>query len=235
MKSRFYFISIMLFVCINMHGQVTIADPFKFPVLPGSEKWKSFTTGKQMHEACQIPEEILKNMTVEALAETCFSYPLQFEYVAFNDERKGIKTVIERFNGLTELSKRTGGTNELIKLYKNIPTKIQSVIADDLPYKTAYIELLLADEAFINGLDQAGILKLQKEVLQNYKFKTSNTKIYSQYNIVRTVLLGSVIFEKLHKNNFKSNSTHVIVKDFITNYNTASPEQIKEITGILNW
>ena len=50
--------------------------PYEYPIQPGTDEWKKFTTVAQMVEVCQIPEKKLKNMTTEALVETVLNYPL---------------------------------------------------------------------------------------------------------------------------------------------------------------
>lgn len=157
---------ILLLISMNIQSQKQTDMPYEYPIKPGSEQWSTFTTGQQMLEACQIPQKTLSMLSTKALAETCLNYPLFFEYTALNDEREGIKIVIENFNGLRELSKRIDGTLELIKIYKNIPilSKIPTPTSKeyDFPYKLPYIELLLSDDNFISQLNSKEIAELKK-------------------------------------------------------------------------
>lgn len=61
----------VLLLTVSLHRAAQpLADPYDFPVKPGSEVWQQLQTGKEMVEACQIPETVLKNLTTEALAIT---------------------------------------------------------------------------------------------------------------------------------------------------------------------
>jgi carbonic anhydrase len=42
-----------------------------YPVKPGSEEWAAFTTGLQMQKVCQIPENILEQLSTNELVVIC--------------------------------------------------------------------------------------------------------------------------------------------------------------------
>lgn len=61
----------VLLLAVSLQGAAQrLADPYDFPVKPGSEAWQQLQTGKEMMEVCQIPETVLKSLTTEALAIT---------------------------------------------------------------------------------------------------------------------------------------------------------------------
>lgn len=100
--------------------QYTITEPYLYPVTPGSDEWDNFDTIYEMIEACEIPEDMLKSMTTEALSQTVLNYPLLMDLLASNNARKGFEAMLSNFNGLRELSKRTDArdylANEYLKL-----------------------------------------------------------------------------------------------------------------------
>lgn len=59
-------------VCMNMPRP---KGSYNYPVLPGMEKWKLFTTTQEMIEACQIPTSILKKQTTQAVFQGIWEYP----------------------------------------------------------------------------------------------------------------------------------------------------------------
>lgn len=93
------------------------ADPYDFPLKPGTTAWAQLNTGKEMWEVCQIPDVVLKNLSTEALAITCMNYPLYGDYISSNDIQSGILRMIDNFNGLKELSSRSDGAQKLIEIY----------------------------------------------------------------------------------------------------------------------
>lgn len=208
-----------------------------YPVKPGSEKWATFTTGQQMLDACQIPQEILESLNTNDLAEICLNYPLFFEYTASNDERTGINYMIENFNGLKELSKRKDGANALINIYKEFPiiTQVQEKSSKDYytPYKLPFLELLLSNDVFVNQLDSQESIKLEKIILERYECKLKNPNVYSLYNIKRTFLLGAVVISK-HDMSAKSTKQQEIIKSFIKNYNNTDSPLLTEISKIVS-
>ena len=58
-------------------------------------------------QACQIPEDILHDMTTDALFQTVLDYPFISDIYAFNNLSTGYETVKRRFNGLQELETRS--------------------------------------------------------------------------------------------------------------------------------
>lgn len=67
-----------------------------------------------MWEVCQIPDRVLKNLSIEAFAITCMNYPLYGDYLASNDLQSGILRMIDDFNGLKELASRSEGAQKLM-------------------------------------------------------------------------------------------------------------------------
>jgi len=84
-----------------------IKDTLSWRKLSGDEKLK----------ACQLTDLTLDTISTSDLVKTCFNYPLYFEFSLTNDEEKSISYMIDSYNGLTELSKRSDGAKELMELY----------------------------------------------------------------------------------------------------------------------
>lgn len=208
-----------------------------YPIKPGSQEWASFTTGQQMLEACQVPKKVLNTSTTKELVDICLNYPMFFDYSASNDERKGISKMISDFNGLSELSKRKDGTFELINAYKEYPvfTEIQQESSKDYytPYKLPFLELLLADGAFMNQLDKQKSAELEKIILEKYVSKLKNFHVYSLYNIKKTFLLGAIVINN-HSIADKTPRQQYTIKRFIDNYSNADETLLTGISKIIS-
>ncbi|MDR3226686.1 MAG: hypothetical protein LBT56_03335 [Prevotellaceae bacterium] len=233
MKKIVFILMILFSFALNAQEKTIIWD---YPVKPGSEQWATFTTGQQMFEACQIPQNILNVISTKQLADICLNYPLFFEYIAFNNEREGIRLMIKNFNGLNELSKRENGVQELIKTYKDFPilSQIQDVssIDYDTPYKLPFLELLLSDDLFLHKLSNNELVEFKKDVLNRYENKLKNMNVYSVHNIKKTILLGAIILDKV--DDAISSQQHDIIKNYIENYNTADSNLLTEISKIIS-
>lgn len=237
MKKQYFLFISALFFCVLLLGQDKITTPYDFPLKPGMAEWEKLNSGKEMLDACQIPEEILKNMTSQALAETCINYPLYIDYLAVNDEREGISLIINDFNGLKELSEREDGYKELIDTYKKIPilnskTKVNAK-QENSPFQIIFVELILGDNAFMNKMNADDLVHLKAAVLEKYQNKVDNDEVYSLYNTLRTLLLGAEVMAKQGSMSAKTRSMDNDVSNFIKNYTNPTKEELEKFTKIL--
>lgn len=91
----------------------TITDSYQYPIVPGMEEWKKLKSLQEKIEVCHIPEDVLTNMTTEALIETVLNYPLAINIVAYDTPQIGLKEVTKYFNGLQELSTRVDARKKI--------------------------------------------------------------------------------------------------------------------------
>lgn len=236
MNKKFFTLITLLFLSISMFAQQQTNTPYDFPVKPGSEQWAAFTTGQQMVDACQIPEDVLSQLSTEALAETCMNYPLYFEYLSSNNERTGIAYLISSFNGLQELSKRADGASALIKIYTKLPINTASLAKTVGQSRNmlhlGYVELLLADNAFFNKISTSELNELKKVVVAKYAEKVKENKSYSLLGIQKSLLLGARIIEKTD-NMKRSAAEKSTIQNFIKFYGTSDNTYVTEMSKIL--
>ena len=50
--------------CTNNQANLAYVDAYDYPIKGGTEEWKRFTSHDEMLIACQIPDAILKGMSV---------------------------------------------------------------------------------------------------------------------------------------------------------------------------
>ncbi|MBS1750035.1 MAG: hypothetical protein JST63_09025 [Bacteroidetes bacterium] len=93
--------------------------PYDFPIKPGTEQWK-FGSPEEMYSKCQIPKEIISDLTTEALAKTCLNYPLFGLMNAFNTPQTGFYAVKNHFNGIDALFERKDAGKALISIYRTM-------------------------------------------------------------------------------------------------------------------
>lgn len=234
MINRKYIIVISL-VILLINLSTAQSRTWDYPVKPGTPEWAAFTTGQQMVDACQIPQEILEILTTQELVQICLDYPLFLNYRAFNDERVGIEILIENFNGLQELLKREDGTKELMTVYREFPVVSRASAKSmdrHLPYKLPYLEQLISNDQFMGKLNNNELLELRKTAVNKYEKKLENQDIYSLDNIMNSMYLGAVVLKKsgYKKDTAKSSKLDVFVKD----YHNASSEIVTEVSKILS-
>ena len=239
MKGISTFLLLFCTVAFCLNAQTDLGDNpvWDYPVKPGTPEWASLTTGAQRREACQIPEKILKALNTKDLVKICFDYPLFFSFTAINDERVGASYSIKNFNGLSELSKRRDGVLELINAYKEYPVfnQLPEKSSKDYfaPIKLPWIELLLADDAFIKQLNEREAAELGKIVVEKYVRKVENMHTYSVWNIKKTFLLCAVNILHYSMNSITPQQQET-VRRFIENYMFADETLLTEMSKIIS-
>lgn len=56
------------------------SQTFSFDSITKPEVWQSFQTLEEMQSACQIPDDVLPNLSTEELVQICMDYPLFGNY-----------------------------------------------------------------------------------------------------------------------------------------------------------
>lgn len=97
-------IGLTLLLAPKNHGK--ISEPYEYPVIPGMEEWEHLGTHEKRVEVCQIPEDILKSMTTEALILSIMEYPLAVDFYAYDTAADGYRVLREQFSAIKELEIR---------------------------------------------------------------------------------------------------------------------------------
>lgn len=83
-----------------------VSDTYKYPILPGTDEWKTLSSLEEKVNACQIPQKNLKSISTEGLLETLLNYPLICDYIFFDNLQNGFNRVKTENNGFAELYNR---------------------------------------------------------------------------------------------------------------------------------
>lgn len=153
----------------NVSQEVYNQGVYEFPITPESEEWKDFSSKTEMLEVCQIPEEILHNISTPDLVETVLNYPFINDFYCFNSEELAYKRIYEDFNGMRELLSRGDVTEAILEKYNS--TKILTAeevdnVSNRVFLKSASVEFLLICDKIHNNFtdEEAGkILEVANE------------------------------------------------------------------------
>ena len=199
MKKFIYIIALLfLLVACNEELQIDTKQPtidnkprafttqtFSFDSVTKPEIWKTFQTLEEMQSACQIPDDVLPNLSTEELVQICMDYPLFGNFSAYNDELVGIKKVMDGFNGFTELKKRIDAAEKLLDLYENVNVATLNRDKENIEtypnIKLGYIELILSSGEF-ESLYQGNLLQRLNFLLDkkfNDKRISNNNSFFS--------------------------------------------------------
>jgi hypothetical protein len=137
-----------------------------YPIKPGTEEWATFKSGQEMIEACQIPENVLENLSTSDLAYLCLNYPLLGDMLFFDNYQEGFEKMSASFNGFPELFKREDAGTELLKLYQEFDLdsfKNSKGIGRTNVFYDMCIDIVMAQPIFLEKLDQQQETYLIKE------------------------------------------------------------------------
>jgi len=118
--------------------------PYDYPVKPGSDAWKNFKTHTEMVKACMIPDNILKNMTTDALTKTVMDYPLMIDMLALPTQYDGYQGIYCLFNGLQELASRKDAVISLNNYKNNTPSSSSLVAETNGNLKSIFADALIS-------------------------------------------------------------------------------------------
>lgn len=148
---------------------------FHYPITPEMDEWKNFQTLDEMIEACQIPDEILSQLSTENLIDAILNYPLAINIFAYDTPKDGMNQLLLYFNGLQELEKRPDAAKlmdaQLTSLAqeKSVNT-VKKIFAES-------IFGMLTDETTNNIIDPT----LQRSEI-HYNFTPNGTRVQLFYN-----------------------------------------------------
>lgn len=101
--------SLLLLAACGNEGY-SITEPYEYPAYPGTEEWQALVdeglSTPDLRELLRVPEEILQEMTTDALIQTVLDFPYVFEPLAYDDRRSGFDAHFENNSGLSELYAR---------------------------------------------------------------------------------------------------------------------------------
>jgi hypothetical protein len=169
-------------------------NPYKFPLKPGDEGWKSLTTHVEKVNVLQIPDSILTGIITGDLVLTCLSYPLFSDMFAFNSYQYGFEMIRKNFNGFKELFIRKDAFYELIKTYnamdpssfkKNWATVERGYFAAEY----LKITIILAQEDILKNLSRENLLILLNSVYEKNIIMISYPRVFNRPNILFNMLL----------------------------------------------
>ena len=171
-------------------------------------------TGDELMAMCNIPNDLLKNMSTPNLAWTCFNHPYNTDWAAFNDYYEGILSVMTRFNGYGELMKRKGGAEAVIDLFVDLGYNEEGKINVNEPSMIAWT-LVLCTANDYRAFNQEQVSRLAKEVL--YKdfiaLATSSANLYLSHKSY--CLLGA--FMAYHYDEALPEEQRILLASFIRN------------------
>lgn len=148
------------------------ADTYVFPIQPGTPAWAALTSGDAMRQACQLPAPTLQAISTPGLVTTCLNYPLLRNMLAYTTLQQGVRAQLANFNGFGELQQRSGASATLLERYQLMrPTCLPATQVGDYSFTFSYVEMILAQDEYLQQLSPAQRRALMQEALAKYADK----------------------------------------------------------------
>ena len=188
-----------------------------YPVRPGMVEWHQFKTIDAMYKACQIPDNILKNLDTESLVDICLNFPAPPLFIIFNTPQQAFMQYYSNFNGIRELFKRKDAGQYLLKKYSSMSLDEFNPLWElhqqgrfISHYK--FIEAILSQPQVIASLDAEGRKALLKEAVNKIDEKLSKTDLFGGFSLeINLWVLGRILYSEnepllqgLNQQNLKS-------------------------------
>lgn len=179
-------------------------DCFSFDSIRNPANWQSYSTSQQMMDACQIPEDILSNLSTPELVELCATHPMNPVYNAYDNPMTGVRYIMENFNGFKELQKRKDAAKELLDFYERIdctnvlsepfPITLQNV--DRRKYSVSnigFMELVLASKAVPALYETEYVGELDRISYDKYVQKIEKIDVYGIPGLKTSLMIQSQV------------------------------------------
>jgi hypothetical protein len=171
-----------------------------YPVKPGMEEWSQFKSINEMYEACQVPDNILKQIDTESLVDLCLSFPAPPVFPLFNTPQEAFLVYFSNFNGIRELFDRKDAGQYLLKKYTTMS------LSDFNPswplYKQGqyishykFVEAILSQPQVIASMDVGERKDLLREAILKLDEKKSKNDIFGDNSLeINLWIIGKILY-----------------------------------------
>jgi len=159
-----------------------------YPVRPGMEAWNQFKTVDDMFEACQIPNDILKQLDTEFLVDICLNFPSPPLFPIYNNPQHGFNEYYNNFNGIQELFQRKDAGKYLLQKYSSMSFSEFDPLCElhqqgKFINHYKFVESILSQPQVMSSLGSDGRKALLQETILKMEEKLSNTDLFSGFNL----------------------------------------------------
>jgi hypothetical protein len=144
---------------------------YDYPVYPGTEAWAELSTGEEMLEACQIPENVLKAMSTQAVIQALWEHPLLTDVFHRDQYRRDFDSMFSSNHAYRELCAREDAGISLLERMKAV-NPLYSV--PEARFKFELLEMLAAQDVFLSLLTVEDKVLLVKIALEKDDVRQKN-------------------------------------------------------------
>lgn len=196
-KNKIPFVNLILCITMSTFTMYVKAQVYVYPILPETETWKNFKNHSDMLKATKLPAEYI-NANSADLLQSCLSYPLLFDYMAYNNPYYGFRKVILESNAFSEFIQRKDNGEVLMNYYKNFDIHFITLLRDErkqgnLVFTLTAVEFMLSDSTVLQHLSTNKRNELMSHLRDVIDLKEKNKQIFGGNGIISSLFLVSNI------------------------------------------
>jgi len=127
--------------------ELTRDKRYIYPITYDSPEWQEFDGVNEKLQACRIPEELLKERSVEQLVDAVIDFPLLVNVVLYNSPEEGLEALSQQSDAYRELLSREGGKEAFMEKVKTFAYLEPSEDKSDL----LFLKILLDENDIRNS------------------------------------------------------------------------------------
>jgi len=152
-------------------------DSYNYPVYPGMAAWAQLKTSEEMTEACQVPVDILKTMTTQAVLQALWEYPFLIMVLHRSQYQLDFTGTVSKTNAYNELIKRSdAGSCLLFRLLALNPVHSMEGLSASKSF-----EVLMSQTELLSQLTKEEKSQLIAVTLKNDDIREKNKSIIPNY------------------------------------------------------
>jgi hypothetical protein len=164
-------------------------DSYNYPVYPGMPEWAEFKATEEMIAAVQVPENILKKMSIQAVIQAIWEYPFLWEVVFRDQYQMDFDGVFSNNNAYKELIKRADAGISLFERLNSINPLITGA-----KYEPKAFEILISQDVFLSQLNKDQKRAVIRRTMENDDLRQQNDEFRDGlFRATAWLLIGKIL------------------------------------------
>lgn len=173
------------------------SDTYQYPIVPGTEDWKSLGSTVDKYTACLIPDQVLTTISTEGLLESLLNHPMIDFIFAFDNRQDGFDQSKTFIPGIGILYNKSDIFSVILDRYQKMDLDCKAYYppyTDVLELAFPLFEIFLVQDEFIENLDSTEINLLFETVREVNLLKIDKRPDF-WYVLESTVLMGKILLK----------------------------------------
>jgi hypothetical protein len=171
--------------CMNMPRPT---DSYNYPVYPGMEEWSQFETVQEMIDACQVPVEVLKKLSTQAVIQAIWEYPFLLDVLHRYQYQMDFDATFLQNNAYNELIERADAGAVLLERLILV-----NPVFPEARFEPKALELLISQPVFLSQLNDNAKKALIKTTLKNDNLREEDTVLTNNFRATAWLLIGKTM------------------------------------------